>query len=342
MKYLILALTLTSFSLQVNSQDTSFMKSLMLMGSVFEIEVVTEPGREDWASEQIEHAIQEIKRIEGVISSWDPDSETSRINKLAGIEPVKVDRELFELITRSLYLSELSQGAFDITYASMDRVWKFDGSMDREPSDEEIEGSVSLVGFQDVVIDEGKETVFLQRPGMRIGFGAIGKGYAADKAAGLLMSTGVRSGVINASGDMFVWGSHPGGGPWKIGIADPDSRNNIVAWLEITDVAIVTSGNYEKFVEIEGQKYSHIIDPRSGWPVTGLKSVTVIAPSAEFADALATALFVMGPEAGIYLVDQLDGVECLFIDENDKIWQSANMQLKSPGNEDVDFKSGGL
>lgn len=295
------------------------------MGSRFDVTVVARDSIT--ASAHIDTAIAEIDRIEKLISSWDENSQTSKINKYAGIKPVKVDDELFKLIERAIEISKLTDGAFDISYASMDKIWKFDGSMTEMPTDEEIKASVAKVGYKNILLDKLNSTVFLKIEGMKIGFGAIGKGYAADKAKDLLISKGVVSGIINASGDMNTWGKQPDGSEWKIAITNPLNKNKAFALLPITNGAVVTSGNYEKYVSFNGKRYSHIIDPRTGYPSSGIISVTVFAPKAELADALATSIFVMGKEAGLDRINQLPKIECIIIDESGNISRSKNIEI---------------
>ncbi|WP_394348484.1 FAD:protein FMN transferase [Haloflavibacter putidus] len=295
------------------------------MGSRFDITVVANDSIQ--ANQYIATAIAEITRVEKLISSWDDNSQTSEINRNAGIKPVKVDKELFDLIERAIGISKLTDGAFDISYASMDRIWKFDGSMTKMPSKEEITASVEKVGYQNIVLDKSKSTVFLKLKGMKIGFGAIGKGYAADKAKKLLISKGITSGIINASGDMNTWGKQPKGNEWKVAITNPMNKNKVFALLPITNGAVVTSGNYEKFVNFNGKRYTHIIDPRTGYPSSGIISVTVFAPKAELADALATSVFVMGKETGLDRINQLPKIECIIIDDNGKIMKSKNIEI---------------
>lgn len=303
-----------------------YKRTLLLMGSRFDITVVANDSAQ--GNSYIDLAIGEISRIEHLISSWDPRSQTSAINENAGVAPVRVCQELFNLIERSMAISKLTDGAFDISYASMDKIWKFDGSMKEMPTDEVIKASVSKVGYQNVVLDKEHVTVFLKLPGMKIGFGAIGKGYAADKAKALLMEKGAVAGIINASGDMNTWGKQPSGEEWKIAITNPLNKNKVFAILPIREGAVVTSGNYEKYVTFDGKRYSHIIDPKTGYPATGIISATVFAPKAELADALATSIFVMGIETGLNRISQLPGVECIIIDENGKIHTSENIQIK--------------
>lgn len=303
-----------------------YKRTLKLMGSRFDITVVADDSIQ--ANTYIDIAKNEISRIERLISSWDANSQTSDINRNAGKKPVKVDEELFQLIERAIGLSKLTDGAFDISYASMDRIWKFDGTMTDMPSEEKIAASVARVGFQHIVLDKSSHTVFLQLDGMKIGFGAIGKGYAADKAKGVLISKGVPSGIINAAGDMNTWGKQPNGEAWKVAITNPLDKNKVFALLPIANGSVVTSGNYEKYVNFNGKRYSHIIDPRTGYPASGIISVTVFAPKAELADALATSVFVMGKEAGLDRIDQLPNVECIIIDDLGNISRSKNIDIE--------------
>ncbi len=295
------------------------------MGNSFDITIVAQDSTE--SNYYIDLAITEIKRIEALISSWDPNSQTSLINKNAGIKAVKVDTELIELIERSIVISKLTDGAFDISYASMDNIWRFDGSTTTLPSKENIKHSIEKVGFENIILDKEKSTVFLKLKGMKIGFGAIGKGYAADKAKALLISKGARSGIINASGDINTWGKQVDGSSWKVAITNPLNKDKVFALLPISDGAVVTSGNYEKYTIIDGKRYSHIISPKTGYPSAGLSSVSVFAPKAELADALATAVFVMGQEIGLNRINQLPNTECIIIDDEGNIFMSDNIKI---------------
>lgn len=306
-----------------------FQRTLKLMGSRFDLTVVAE--NQEQGDVYMDMAIAEITRIEKMISSWDPDSQTSKINKNAGIAPVKVDPELFNLIERALKISRLTQGAFDISYASMDRIWKFDGSVTKMPSAETIKNSVAKVGYQNIILDPENHTVFLKLKGMKIGFGAIGKGYAADMAKALLQKNGVGAGIINASGDLDAWGTQPDGKDWMVAIVNPLNKNKVFSWLPVKNQAVVTSGNYEKYVVLDGQRYTHIIDPRTGYPSKGILSATIFTQNAELADALATSIFVMGVETGLDFVNQVKGVDCIIVDENNKIFTSNNIDLNEVG-----------
>ncbi|WP_411031364.1 FAD:protein FMN transferase [Spongiimicrobium sp. 3-5] len=322
MKKFLLPILLIFFDLAVHGQenDVTVHRVMSLMGSRFEITVVA--ANEEIGYINIEEAAAEIKRIEKMISSWDEASETSKINRNAGIKPVEVSVELFKLIERSKQISEITDGAFDVTYASMDKVWRFDGTMEYPPTASEIKRAIAKVGYQKIVLNRDKNTVFLRQKGMKIGFGAIGKGYAADKAKELLVSKQVRAGIINASGDLTTWGTKLSGEKWLIGIANPLSKDKIFSWLPIVESSVATSGNYEKFVTFKGKKYSHIIDPRTGYPSTGINSVSIFTKSAELCDALATAVFIMGKDAGMALINQLRGTEVIIVDGNNKIHKS--------------------
>ncbi|MDF0706505.1 FAD:protein FMN transferase [Flagellimonas okinawensis] len=325
----LVALTCSLFCLlsfgQSRQTDVTVKKTLKLMGTRFEITVVA--PNEEIGYINIDEAVSEIERIEAIISSWSENSETTLINKNAGIKPVKVSRELFNLIERAIKISEITDGAFDITYASMDNIWKFDGTMDKVPTTTEIKHSVAKVGFKKIQLDQENLTVYLPEKGMKIGFGAIGKGYAADKAKDLLVSKDVKGGIINASGDLTTWGTKVTGEKWLVGIANPLSKDKVFSWLPIVESSVATSGNYEKYIMLNGEKYSHIIDPRTGYPTKGINSVSIFAKQAELCDALATAVFTMGRDVGLHMINQIDGVEAVVVDSENKVHRSSGIMF---------------
>ncbi|MCX6216172.1 FAD:protein FMN transferase [Spirosoma sp.] len=301
-----------------------------LMGNRFELSVVCTDAA--WANDCLDKAVAEISRIEQLLTTYSKDSQTNRINASAGLRPEPVDQEVVALIERSLRLSALTQGAFDITYGSIDkRFWNFDTTMTSLPDPKTARRMVRLINYRNVLLDAGEQTVFLKEKGMRIGFGGIGKGYAAEQAKRILRDLGVTSGIVNAAGDLTTWGSQPNGKPWTIGIADPNQINQqAFSFLEISNMAVATSGNYEKYALIDGKRYSHTIDPKTGYPVSGIKSVTIIAPNAELADALATPVMVMGVRVGLNLINQMRHIACIIIDDTDKLHTSANIRLVAP------------
>ncbi len=248
---------------------------------------------------------------------------------MAGIEAVKVDREVFDLIKRSLRISDITQGAFDITYGSIDKtLWNFDKTMTSLPDAKTARNMVHLINYKNVLLDEAASSVMLKEKGMRIGFGGIGKGYAAEMAKKLLKENGIQSGLVNASGDLAAWGLQANEKSWTVGITNPDEPNEIFSYLNITDMAIATSGSYEKYVLIDGKKYSHTINPKTGLPITEIKSVSIITANAEIADAMTTPVCIMGIGAGIDLINQMKNIGCIIIDDNNKIYASKNINLK--------------
>ena len=301
-------------------------RALRLMGNRFEFSVVSD--NEIWAQACIDTGIAETSRIERLLTTFSDDSQTNQINRNAGIQPVKVDEEVFNLIERSLRISELTQGAFDISYGSIDKsLWNFDVNMKQLPDAETARKSVRLINYRNIILDRENTTVFLKEKGMRIGFGGIGKGYAADRAKLVMKQSGAESGVVNASGDLITWGLQPNGNKWTVGIANPDLSGEVFSYMAISDLAVATSGNYEKFVIIGGKKYSHTINPRTGLPVTGIKSVTIITAIAELADAMATPVTIMGINTGLDMINQMKNIEAIIIDDNNQLYRSKNINI---------------
>lgn len=304
-----------------------FRRPQKLMGNAFEITVVSDA--EKIAQLHIDAAIGEIQRIEKLLTTFNEESQTNLINHNAGKQPVKVDWEVFDLIERSLRISRITDGYFDISYGGIDKsFWNFDRAMNRLPDPDLIKDHLKLVNYQNIYLNRENQTVFLKEKGMRIGFGGIGKGYAAEMAKRLLVERGVAAGIVNASGDLTTWGNQADAKPWTVGIADPNNAKQPFSYMNITDRAVATSGNYEKFVIIKGKKYSHTINPKTGMPVSGVKSVSIFCPNAEIADAMATPVSIMGIAAALDLINQINHLECIIIDDEDKVHSSKNISLK--------------
>ena len=301
------------------SAQVQLRRAMTLMGSRFEITLVDKDSAT--ANQHIDQVVAEIDRIENLISEWRPATQLSEVNRQAGIQPVKVDKELFALTQRALYFSKLSDGAFDISIVAMDKIWRFDGSQDSIPSDAAVRKSIQKVGYQHIMLDSVNSTIFLALPGMKIGFGSIGKGYAADKGRAYLQDLGVKGGIVNASGDLSTWGSQYNGKPWTIGIFNPFKPAKMVKTLKMNNNAVATSGNYEKYIEVGGKRYSHIIDPKTGYPATGLVSVTIVGPSAEFANGLSTSIMVLGEQKGKQLLKQFPLYKGILITDKGKVHQ---------------------
>lgn len=281
----------------------------LLMGTEFKVTVWAAAGREPAAATIIAEVLDEVAELEHQISSWQSDSDTTRINSAAGQPPIQVNPELHELLTISMRWARRTNGAFDVTGGPLYELWGDARSQKTLPSQEAIASVLSQVGYQKVELGDG--TVRLSAPGMKLGFGSVGKGFAADRAATKLHAANFTNFIIDAGGDLVVSGSR-GDSPWSVGIRHPRTEE-LLATTELTDSAIATSGDYEQFLFADGRRFSHIIDPRSGWPVETVASVVVIAAKGADADALATGLFVLGPDQGIALVEQISSVEALFV-----------------------------
>lgn len=314
------------FFLSLGYGQVARKRSVMLMGSHFEITIVANEAAE--AEALIDTAIAEITRIENLISEWRAETQVSIVNKNAGIMPVKVDKELFDLTERGLYFSRITDGAFDISFAAMDRIWKFDGSMTQMPSPEAIKKSVQKVGYKNIILDKERSTIFLAKEGMKIGFGSIGKGYAADKTREYMIAKGVKAGIINASGDMNTWGTQPDGKNWTVAITNPMNKDKAFAVFPLKESAVVTSGSYEKFVMLEDKRYTHIINPKTGYPAAGLCSVTVLGPSAEMANGFSTSIMVLGKDVGLNLIEQFPMLSCVIVTDKGEVFASKNIDLK--------------
>lgn len=296
------------------------------MGSRFDITIVAKDSAT--AENYIDTAVTEITRIEYLISDWKPQTQISEVNRNAGIKPVHVDKEVFDITKKAIYFSEITNGAFDISFAAMDRIWKFDGSMTEMPTTEAIKKSVEKVGYKNIILDSVNSTIYLKLAGMKIGFGALGEGYAADKCRDLMISKGILGGIINGSGDMRTWGRQPDGSNWIIGITNPFHKEKLFAIIPLMDEAVVTSGSYEKFVEFNGKHYSHIINPATGYPATGLTSVTVFGPGAEMANGFSTSLMVLGKKDGLKLLNSFPDYKCIMISDKGKVYTSKNISKK--------------
>ena len=304
-----------------------YKKNLKLMGNRFEISILA--NDEDFANANIDLAVAEISRIEKLLTTFSNDSITFQINENAGIQPVVVPKEVFDLIFRCQMISKMTQGAFDISYGSIEKkFWNFDLNMTSLPDKDVAKKTVELINYENIILNKNDQTVFLKNKGMRIGFGGIGKGYAAECAKKILKQNGIESGIVNAAGDLTAWGYQENGEAWTIGIANPNKKESVFSTFNITNTSVATSGNYEKFVLIDGKKYSHTIDPKTGYPISGIKSVTIIAENAEIADALATPVTVMGIEVGLNFINQIPNIGCIIIDDYDKTYSSKNINIR--------------
>lgn len=318
--FLLLVLACLNTSAQVLRKRTT-----KLMGARFDITIVAKDSLT--AEHNIDTCIAEITRIENLISDWKNETQIGQVNSNAGVKAIKVSSEVFKLAQRALHLSKITNGGFDISFAAMDRIWKFDGSMTEMPTPEAVKKSVEKVGYRNIILDAKNSTIFLKKKGMKIGFGALGEGYAADRCRDMMMARGIKAGIVNGSGDMRTWGKQPNGKDWAIGITNPMREDTIFAVVPLKQGAVVTSGSYEKFVMFNGKRYAHIINPATGYPVTGLCSVTVFGPSAEKANGFSTSLMVLGREKGLKVLSKYPQYSCIMITDDGKVVSSPNIDV---------------
>jgi FAD:protein FMN transferase len=303
-----------------------FVHKCRLMGSHFELGIVHNKKSE--AEKLLQLGVQEITRIENLLSEFIETSATNEINTTACQNPVLINNECFELISRSQNISNLTKGCFDITVSPLKSIYSFKNQFFNFPSHNEIIKTLQSVGFQKIVLSKENQSIFFQNDGMKISFSAIGKGYAADKVKQLWINEGVKSGYVNASGDLTTFGSKPDGTQWKIGIRHPENKNEVLMYVPLNESSVATSGDYEQFFLYNDVKYSHNINPITGFPISGIKSVSVFSPSAELSDALATAVYVMGKTKGIKFIDQLPLTHCIIIDDKNKVYFSKKMNYE--------------
>jgi thiamine biosynthesis lipoprotein len=288
----------------------------LLLGTIVEITIGEADG--EVAARAAALAFDEIERVDALLSSHNPESEVALLNASGAQEPTVVTEEVFSLLQRAERIRAASDGTFDVTVGPLLGLWQFDEG-GRVPGDDEIAASLTAVGGMLLELDEAKKTVRFLRPGMAIDLGAIGKGYAVDRAAEILRSEGISSAIVDAGGDLRLIGSRPGKDFWRIGVQHPRDMAPLLLSLELADTAIVTSGDYERFFMDGERRYHHILDPRTGFPGTKCQSVTVIAPDTADADAYATAAFVLGPVDGLRFLLALPGVEGIIVDSRGEL-----------------------
>ncbi len=272
-------------------------------------------------------AFAEMRRIDRMMSTYRADSEISRLNKRAANAPFVVSREFFGLIRQSLDYSRLSSGSFDITYASVGYLYDFPSQ--RRPDSAAVRRALPGVDYRHLRLDVARRSVLFERAGMRVDVGGIAKGYAVDRAMAVLLRGGVSHAMVNGGGDTLIRGDRFGK-PWVVGIRDPNDRDKVVLRLPLTDTAISTSGDYERFFDQGGTRYHHIIDPRTGDSARLLRSATVIGPTALRTDALSTAVFVMGADRGLEMINRLPDVDAVVVTPDGKVLYSQGLVAPEP------------
>lgn len=303
---------------------TGISRTFEMMTTLVEFKVVASPERTDAADAAIERAQQAMQDYVDVINTWDPASNAAQINAQAGKAPVKVDPRLMEILQLSHKVSEMSGGAFDVTFFPLGKVWNVRLPDFKLPTPEEVARARALVDYRELALDPVAGTAFLKRPGMQLELGALAKGAAVDVAIRSLKASGFPDALVRGSGDMFCAGSK-GGAPWIIGVQNPRApRGTALGNVALTDKAITSSGDYEKMKIFNGKRYHHILDPRIGRPAEKAIGTTVIGPQTEVADALSTTLLILGPQDGIEFIKRWPGYEALIVDPEMKI-------TKTPG-----------
>src|SRR6266508_1216217 len=299
-------------------------RAQFLMGTLVELTAVA-PG-DVIAQAALTAGFQEIRRLENMLSTWIETSELSRVNQAAGLEPIGVSAETFDLLRRALEVAEYTEGGFNIAIGPAVRLWNIPEAP-RIPSGMELAIAAQYVDYHRIHLDASSRSVFLERPGMRIDVGGIGKGFAAEKAAAVMREVGASGGLVAAAGDFRVFGKRADGTAWPVGIQQPRQDGSVLAMLDSTDEAISTSGDYERFFIKDGVRYHHILDPRTLQPARLCQSVTIVAPDATVADALATGVFVMGPVQGLALVERL-GFGAVIVDAQGGISISSTIRTR--------------
>ena len=301
----------------------------MRMGTLVTVTAVA--SDKNMGDRAVQAAFDEIKRLEQLLSTWRSDSELSQVNAEAGHQPVQVSRETVELVVRSIEMTQLTNGGFNIAVGPAMDAWSFT-ERQRIPTGEELQRLKPLVDGTNIQINKQLRTIYLPREGMRIDVGGIGKGYAADRAVEQMKQAGAQGGVVALSGDIKTFGVLPDRNGFPVGIRHPREEGALIAMIDLKDEAISTAGDYERFFERDGVRYHHILDPRTLRPARTCQSVTVIAKEGTVADGLDTGIFVLGPEQGMALVERLPDVEAIIIDDKGKMTVSSGLRdrLRAP------------
>ncbi len=300
-----------------------------MMGTSIEM-VVCGAGREV-SEKAVEKAYGEVKRIETKLSVYRKETKLSEINRAAGARRVEVDEEMYRLIEASKRFSLLSGGAFDITVQCLADLWDFGGPGFHVPLPSRVESRLDRVDYRKIRLRAKDSTVFLEKEGMAISLGGIAKGYAVDRAVAILRKSGIPGGIVSAGGDLFAYGRKENGDVWQVGVRNPRAHDRNIGVLPVSNMAVATSGDYERYRVFDGKRYHHIIDPRTGYPSEGCMSVTVVTDRTMTADALATAVFVLGPQEGMALLERLPQVEGIIVDQGGKITTSTGLGVLAEG-----------
>ncbi len=298
-----------------------FRREDSIMGTRIYVELWLDDAAQGRAA--VEAVIASMHRVDELMSTYKPQSELSRVNARGALEAVEVGRELFEVIRASLEFSRLTGGAFDVTYASVG--YLYDYRARQRPTEAQIAGALPGVNWRNVKLDPAARTVRFEKPGMRIDLGGIAKGYAVDRAIGLLRERGVAHAVVSAGGDSRIIGDRFGR-PWIVGIRHPDDPKRVVTRIPLVDTAMSTSGDYERYFDEQGVRYHHILDPKSGRPASRVRSATILAPTAMQTDGLSKTAFVLGAEEALKIIEKIPGVDAVFVTPEGKVVHTQGLE----------------
>ena len=305
-------------------QDDQSLEQILLITMDTSIDIRFTEG--DLESRELESAVRSlVEELERTFSRTLEESDVSAVNRAAGAGPVAVSPETAYVASRALYYADLTSGSFDPTIAPLIDLWGFLNENYRLPDSEEIEAALPLVDYRRLIVDAGAAEIGLNEKWMGLELGGIAKGYIVDRLMELLVDSGVEHAFVNAGGDIAIHSTRPDGNPWRIGIANPRDRTALIAIMTASGGSVVTSGDYERGFEVDGVNYHHILDPKTGMPARGLSSVTVVAERAIDADALSTAIFVIGLEDGLELAESLAGVEVVIVTEELEIFYTSGL-----------------
>jgi thiamine biosynthesis lipoprotein len=302
-----------------------FDRTEAIMGTRIYVQLWAEDASK--GNEAIDAVMAEMRRIDELMSHYKPESELSQINERANREPVQVDKELFDLIKLSTYYSQITEGAFDITYASVGYLYDYPKHV--HPTEAQIKSALPGVNWRNMLLDEGQHTVRFEHPGMRIDLGGIGKGYAVDRGVAILKARGIDHAVVTAGGDTRIIGDHMGR-PWLVAIRHPDNPQKVVTRIPLSDAAMSTSGDYERYFDEDGVRYHHIIDPHTGHSASKVRSATVIAPTATQTDGMSKTAFVLGPEKALEIINRMPEYDAVFITPQGKVLYSNGLRPPNP------------
>ncbi len=278
-------------------------------------------------NDAIDAVMAELRRIDDLMSHYKPESELSQINQYANERPVQVDKELFDLIKLSTHYSQITEGAFDITYASVGYLYDYPKHV--HPTEEQIREKLPAVNWRNMLLDERHHTVRFEHPGMRIDVGGIGKGYAVDRGIEILKARGITRALVTAGGDSRIIGDRMGR-PWLVAIRHPDNPNKVVTRIPLADSAVSTSGDYERFFDEEGVRYHHIIDPRTGHSASKVRSATILAPTATQTDGMSKTAFVLGPEKALEIINRMPEYDAVFVLPDGRVLYSNGLRPPAP------------